>query len=117
MKPQTPAAPSSGLINDVTAPVQPAPTETQLAEPPKEATFIEAPASTPAPPATNTPVAELAKELPEMEAKSTAPVIKDMPTKMPKPTGSGKPTFAIALSVTLFVALAAVAYYAYTKTA
>lgn len=117
MKPQTPAAPSSGLINDVTAPVQPAPTETQLAEPPKEATFVEAPAETPVTPTTVTPVAELAKELPEAPAKSTAAVIKNMPAKAPKPAGVSKPTFAIALSVTLFVALAVVAYYAYTKTA
>lgn len=116
MKPQTPATPPSGLINDVVAPVQPAPAELSLAEPPKEAMFIEAPAEALTPPAA-TPVAELAKGLPEAPAKSTTAVIKDMPTRPPKPAGSGKPTFAIALSVTLFVALAAVAYYAYTKTA
>jgi hypothetical protein len=119
MKPQNPDAASSGLINDVVAPPPAvAPAEVPLAEPPKEATFVEAPIDAPvAPKEPVTPVAELAKELPTPEAKSTAAVVKALPPKAAREPNLGKPVFAIAFVAVLFVALTAVALYAYSKTA
>lgn len=118
MKPQNPTAAQSGLINDVVAPVKAAPAEAPLAEPPKEATFVEEPTeSLAAHEAPITSVASLAKELPALEAKSTAAVVKTLPAKSAHEGQSNKPIFAIALSVVMFVALAVVAFYAYTKTA
>lgn len=119
MKPQNSAATGSGLINDVVAPPPAAaPVEVPLAEPPKEATFVEAPIDAPvAPNEPVTPVAELAKELPAPEAKSTAAVVKALPSKAAQESNSGKPVFAIAFVALLFVALTAVALYAYSKTA
>lgn len=105
MRMDQPATPSGPVpINDVKPPEKTA--EAPLAEPPKEAEFTEvAPQEGPviahAPPAASD------------EAETPAPMA-SAPAAKPA-ARRHRPVAAITSAVLLFIALAAVAYYAYTK--
>jgi hypothetical protein len=111
-QPETKTPPTP--IVDVSPPARSeAKAEPPLAEPPKEMEFTEvSPDDTQSVPENSAASPSSAPGA----AKTPEPASQPVPPSAPKPAdGSQKPTLAIITAVIFFVALAAAAYYAYTK--